>query len=317
MSQVITRLACFCFSLSFPCKGGTCFSLSPSTQTYPSRCFFHIHVRERPGFAYREKIGNGAREAMLSVYDAPKRGFQATTVTSRLPCHRSYSYQPLVAKTLPARELSPSVARALYTNLIDPTASTYTLLFSRILSNYRSPILRLLFGTIRKKKIFWLFFLHGPRFFLVNFSRMLVNEFWKCSSTPILTIFMRKIPEAKIWWLFRIFKCFWNLWEGSGRLIIFFFKSGKNYSFSTFPEFSQMNFPRQLDFREYLSQIIRARKWEKMLRQNSSSFFCHVMILLFLTWPCLSMSLLVSLTFSKETTCFRSCSPVKGESGWA
>lgn len=34
-----------------------------------------------------------------------------------------------------------------------------------------------------------------------------------------------------------------------------------------------------------------------------------------LTWPCLSMSLLVSFTFSNETTCFRSCSPVKGESG--
>lgn len=36
-----------------------------------------------------------------------------------------------------------------------------------------------------------------------------------------------------------------------------------------------------------------------------------------LTCPFLSISLLVSLTFSKETTCFLSCSPVKGESGWA
>lgn len=34
-----------------------------------------------------------------------------------------------------------------------------------------------------------------------------------------------------------------------------------------------------------------------------------------LTWPCWSSSLLVSLTFSKDTICFSSCSPVKGESG--
>lgn len=35
-----------------------------------------------------------------------------------------------------------------------------------------------------------------------------------------------------------------------------------------------------------------------------------------LTCPCLSISLLVSLTFSKDTTCLRSWSPVNGESGW-
>lgn len=34
------------------------------------------------------------------------------------------------------------------------------------------------------------------------------------------------------------------------------------------------------------------------------------------TCPFLSISLLVSLTFSKETTCFLSWSPVNGESGW-
>lgn len=34
-----------------------------------------------------------------------------------------------------------------------------------------------------------------------------------------------------------------------------------------------------------------------------------------LTWPCWSSSLLVSLTFSKDTICFNSCSPVNGESG--
>lgn len=34
-----------------------------------------------------------------------------------------------------------------------------------------------------------------------------------------------------------------------------------------------------------------------------------------LTWPCWSSSLLVSLTFSKDTICFSSCSPVNGESG--
>lgn len=35
-----------------------------------------------------------------------------------------------------------------------------------------------------------------------------------------------------------------------------------------------------------------------------------------LTCPCWSSSLLVSLTFSNETICFMSCSPVNGESGW-
>lgn len=35
-----------------------------------------------------------------------------------------------------------------------------------------------------------------------------------------------------------------------------------------------------------------------------------------LTCPCWSSSLFVSLTFSKETICFISCSPVNGESGW-
>ena len=34
-----------------------------------------------------------------------------------------------------------------------------------------------------------------------------------------------------------------------------------------------------------------------------------------LTWPCWSSSLFVSFTFSKDTICLSSCSPVKGESG--
>lgn len=60
---------------------------------------------------------------------------------------------------------------------------------------------------------------------------------------------------------------------------------------------------------------IEALRGESHAREQSkeSKAQLHNQIL---TCPCLSISLLVNLTFSKETTCFLNWSPVYGASGW-
>lgn len=92
-----------------------------------------------------------------------------------------------------------------------------------------------------------------------------------------------------------------------------------HYYFSTFPEILITSYTcivstpfiwKVNDFRVHvLSYRVTSLSltWEQSLRKKNK--------LKILTCPCLSISLLVSLTFSKETTCFRSCSPVNGESG--